>query len=1072
MNKTFKISTNIQRDVSQNIDYIVTKNTNDVFDKIMFNHAKGQNSFTIIGSYGTGKSSFLWAIDKHFSGSPKFNSAYTDVNAEIETVNFTRIVGENRSFKKTLCEALGFPKLASSLNKTILKELDLLISELQENKTALVILVDEFGKYLEYIAKNDVDEMYFIQELCEYLNDPLKNVLFITTLHQNIGAYSKGLSKAQRSEWDKVRGRLLEITFDEPIEQLLYFASVRLAEYKPKNLKDFNRLTKLIVKSNLLGKKGDSNLSFFEDLFPLDALSADILTKTLQRYGQNERSLFTFLESDFIDRIINEKRIFHVADCFDYLMANLNSEIEDAEKNPFKPQWKAATIALERAEFVQDMDFLSAAKIIKLICLVNIFSNSNGKLDEKVISTYAKIAIGVRNPEHIIDLLKSKNIIKFSHSRNKFNFIDGTDIDIENELVNAVQFIESDMNLVNRLKACVQFDFIPAKRIQYEKGTPRFFQFRLLEELNIETPLNEIDGFINIILNPSFTDQNIIDYSKTVQGAQIFASFKQISAIKTLLYDIDKINYVIAKYPEDKVALRVLNEEKSFFQNKIERFLKKDLFRPEGATFWVFNGNTLAISSEGMFNKFLSEVCEYVYSSAPVFQNEMVNKEVLSTPILTARKQLIKALIDFGEVEDLGFPKNNFPPEKTIYLSLLKRTGIHSKSKVGLFKFQAPTDLTFQNLWDLSETYLNDCKESKKPISLFYDLLKGTNFKLKQGFLDFWIPIYLIIKKEDYSLYSSEGEYIPHLTADIMDLIHKSPNRFQIKGLVTEGVNLEYFHSYKELVGYNESNIKGLESSYITIYSNFLRFYRGLEEYAKNTKQLSPEAVGVRDAIAKAKDPETALFELIPRSLGFTSLSSLSKNNVAFLDALKVSIKEIRTAYANLVDTIELNILESIGIKCDSFEETKAKITEKYGSININLISNDRVRIFFNRVMSPLDVKHAYWESLADAVLGKRLDKIQDHEIPYLIEQLNSNFNMLTDFIDLHSNSIHSGEEIIQLNFLSSNGQINFKKNILKKDDLKEKSDALSKKIEQMLDSNQEVNKITLVNLLTKLLKD
>ena len=122
--------------------------------------------------------------------------------------------------------------------------------------------------------------------------------------------------------------------------------------------------------------------------------------------------------------------------------------------------------------------------------------------------------------------------------------------------------------------------------------------------------------------------------------------------------------------------------------------------------------------------------------------------------------------------------------------------------------------------------------------------------------------------------------------------------------------------------------------------------------------------------------------------------------------------------------------------------------------------------------MSPLDVKHAYWESLADAVLGKRLDKIQDNEIPYLIEQLISNFNVLTDFIDLHHNSGSSNEEIIQLNFLSSSGQTNFKKNIIKKVDLIDQSEILKKKIEAILDKNQEINKITLVNILTNLLKD
>jgi hypothetical protein len=251
-----------------------------------------------------------------------------------------------------------------------------------------------------------------------------------------------------------------------------------------------------------------------------------------------------------------------------------------------------------------------------------------------------------------------------------------------------------------------------------------------------------------------------------------------------------------------------------------------------------------------------------------------------------------------------------------------------------------------------------------------------------------------------------------------------------------------------------------------------LRFYRGLEEYSKNTKQLSPEAVGIRDAISKAKDPETALFELIPRALGFTNLSKLSKKNIEFLDALKLAIKEIRTAYSNLVDTLEQNVLKSIGITASTFEEAKSRIIEKFNSIDANLISNNRVKIFYNRVMSPLDVKHAYWESLADAVLGKRLDKIQDNEIPYLTDQLKSNFNMLTDFIVLHENSKQSKEEIIQLNFLSSNGHINFKKNIVKKIELENKTEALKKKIELILDKDSEVNKLALVNILTNLLKD
>jgi hypothetical protein len=1069
MKRAFKISTNIERDSSIQIDYIVTKNTNDVFDKIDFNHSKGQNSFTIIGSYGTGKSSFLWAFEKHLKGESYFNTGFAKQNTEIDSFNFTRIIGEAISFRTKFCEVFGLSHLSGGTNKIILKEFDLLVSDIQEKKIGLVILVDEFGKHLEFIAKNNPDEMYFIQELCEYLNDPLKSVLFITTLHQNVGSYSKGLSKAQRSEWDKVRGRLLEVTFDEPVEQLLFFASKRLAHYKPNNIRSFEKLTNQIVKSNLLGKIGNTEANLFEELYPLDPLAADILTKSLQRYGQNERSLFTFLESEFIDKIIKDGRIFSVADCFDYLIENLNSEIEDGDKNPFKPQWKAAVIAMERCEFVFENNYAQVEKILKLICLVNIFSNSSGSLDEKVICNYAKLSLEISSPELLIEELKRRNIIKYSRTRNKLNFLDGTDIDLEQELIQAVKHIDPNINIVNRINSYVDFDFVPAKRFQFEKGSPRFFAYKVCEELVEEKPINEIDGYINLIINSKINIDKIKIFSSETKTAQLFALVPNIKSISSALFEIDKINYVIGKFPDDKVASRVLNEERNYFLEKIVSSLKKDLFDTKSVTQWVFNGESLQLNSEKDLNKTLSLICEKIYSKSPIFKNEMVNKEALSTPILTARKQLIKALINSGEKENIGFDSKLFPPERTIYLSLIKKTGIHVQGKHN-WKYQDPTDESFKQLWAKTMDILCESNETRKPISNFYETLKEVPFKLKQGFLDFWIPIFLIIKKEDYSMYSSDGEYVPHLTPDIMDIIHKTPGRFFVKYLSNKGINNEYFNSYKELVGYNDSNVNGLESSYITIYSNFLRFYRGLEDYAKNTRQLSPQALGVRDAIAKAKDPESALFELIPRALGFNSINQITNGDLMFLESLKGTIKEIRTSYSNLIDLIESNILEHLDISSETFDGVKDQLINKFSSVSPSLISNEQIKIFYNRVISPLDVKTAYWESLTDAVLGKKLDKISDDELPFLLDKLKMNFDILVDFIDLHSKSNSSSDKIIQINVLSSDGITNYKRNVVINPKLDKKVNELELKIISELSSNDEVNKIMLMNLLEKII--
>ena len=92
-----------------------------------------------------------------------------------------------------------------------------------------MIVVDEFGKVLEHAAKNNPEqELYFMQKLAEFVNVPSRQILLLTTLHQNFSSYARGLSEAQRNEWTKVKGRFKEIPFVEPIEQLLFLASQQL----------------------------------------------------------------------------------------------------------------------------------------------------------------------------------------------------------------------------------------------------------------------------------------------------------------------------------------------------------------------------------------------------------------------------------------------------------------------------------------------------------------------------------------------------------------------------------------------------------------------------------------------------------------------------------------------------------------------------------------------------------------------------------------------------------------------------------------------------------------------------
>jgi hypothetical protein len=310
------------------------------------------------------------------------------------------------------------------------------------------------------------------------------------------------------------------------------------------------------------------------------------------------------------------------------------------------------------------------------------------------------------------------------------------------------------------------------------------------------------------------------------------------------------------------------------------------------------------------------------------------------------------------------------------------------------------------------------------------------------------------------------------LTSDVLDLVHKMPNKFYIKALSNSGVKSDYLAFYKELVGYNESNIKGLQSSYITIYGNFLRFYRGLEDYAQRTKSISIQAQGVRKAIASAQDPETALFVEIPEARGFYGLEKGDKRINEFLQFLQNAIREIRSAYDILIDSIQRDICSSLEMKEEmGFEQFKDGVIGRYSKLNRNLILNEQLKLFFTRLVSPMDVKKAYWESLSDVILGKKLDKINDDEVVVLVDRLKDMLSKLDDLAPLHAlTNDNSDKFYYQMTIVDASGKGNFKKNILLDEKKRTKANELNKKIQSLLSSDNDLNQMVLLEMLQNLI--
>ena len=1071
MQTTFSPSVNILRDQEVILNYIATHNANKIVGQLQSDFNKGMRSFNLIGSYGTGKSSFLTALEQSVLNTyPHFDvPAFSNSN-----VAFLKFVGNYSSIIQAFSDELEVKSEKHEV-ENILSELFNKYHQLGRENPLLVIVIDELGKFLEYAAKNNPEkELYFLQQLAEFANNSKYKILFITTVHQSFDTYSYELNKTLRQEWTKVKGRFTELTFNEPVEQLLYLAAEHIEGAAA--FKHDHRAIKsaLSVFENSKAFKGSFTKDLSEKLFPLDLIAANVLTMALQSYGQNERSLFTFLESTDLSGIAKFKQsakspFYSLSNVFEYLTNHFFTFLH-SKHNPDSASWGAIRQAIEQVENAFDSNLDDYLKIVKTIGLLNVFSLACAALDEKFLAKYAKICLGISAPDAIIENLVGKSIIRYRKHSKRYVLSEEAEIDIELALIEAANRVSEISDIPTVLRKYFEFSPVLAKEYSYINGTSRYFQFEISEYPQVLTPANEIDGYIHLIFNEGLDNAGeIAQIVEQSPSANIYVFYKNAKEIKSLLFDLEKTRKVLNENPNDKVARRELESIAAHQRILLNHFILNNLYTGSTDITWYWNNAYQPVNSKKSFNKLLTNVCKQVYSSAPIFKNELVNKQRISSAIYTAKRNYFKGLVLKWNLHDLGIPENKFPPEKMIFRSLLVDNGL-SPFKDGNETILVPGD-SFYELVKISNVFLNSTKHHPKPLSAFVETLSKKPFKLKQGFIDFWIPSFLFLRRDDFALYT-DGSFIPTITDDTLELIAKKPKDFQVKAFDVEGVRLDIFNSYRSFLNQETKNKLG-NDSFIETIKPFLVFYRTLPEYAKFTQCLSKPALAIREAIAKSKDPEYTFFEAFPTALGYViqDLNDTPELLADYILTLQNAIKEIRTCYDGLINRFESFIKHVILFEDSliSFDEFKPKLQQRYIGLKRHLLLNKQ-RTFVQRVDSLLDDSKAWLSSLAQALIGKPLENLQDDDEIALFETFKNMVQDLDSLTELSAIQVdESKEQVYNLQFVTF-GSLPQKNIIRVAKEQSAKIDAHVERLHKELSEDNELNKLIITTLLQKLL--
>jgi hypothetical protein len=1021
MATSFSPSVNIVRDEAQQLLYIPTHNAQTIFGQIVDNYLSGVHCFNIVGAYGTGKSAFLWAFQQTLDKKKEY--FHTEVGFKsVKVFRFVHFLGQYASLKQTLAKHFLGETAENVSSKEVIEAIDQEYQPLAKKHFALVLVVDEFGKFLEYSAKeNPEEELYFIQELAEYINDASKDILLLTTVHQDVSSYAVGLSRTQRQEWEKVKGRLKELTFNEPVEQLLYLAAQQLADTQQGSADPAvsQQLFKVIEAAHVFPLRDYGTVEMQQQLWPMDLLSAGVLVLSLQRYGQNERSLFSFLRSnDYLGIEQHPKgQYYSVSQVYDYLSYHFYSLLT-SRYNPNFFQWGILKNTLEQLEkYIDDeAELHDARQVVKTIGLLSIFAPAGAEISPDFLEAYAQLSLGMPTAKKALQTLQQHKLIRFQPHKNSYILFEGTDLDIELAIDEAGSLVEQVTDVATRLREFFTFPYIAAKQVSYEVGTPRVFEVRMTDDVLLEAPEGEIDGFVNLI----FSDTVSLDKLRQTVGdrrdAVLYGIYRKSGEIKRLIREIDKIRKVRKEHLNDKVAVRELDGIYEHQAALLNHYVLDSLYEADGNITWFFNGAAeVTFNNRRSFNRCLSAIAREVYAATPAYRSELVNRTKLSTPIVTARKSFIRALFDKWQYPDLDFPAKNFPPEKTIYLSLLQDTGMHRRFN-GEYALMPPTAPTFQLLWTACDNFLQQSQTGKLKIEELMQLLRAKPFKLKQGLIDFWVPVFLFIRRHEFALYGEEGKYIPDLNADVVDLFSKSPGLYMVKAFELLPEKLALFNEYRDLLQLGPAE-RLSNKTFIESIKPFLTFYRQLPEYAQNTRNLPAAALRLREGIKVAKDPQAAFFETFPGALGFNllELQNNASTRERYVETLQHNISLIRQAYSALLLRMEQAISSHILGKSADFEQYQLALQERFRSLAPHQLPKELV-VFRERIMSKLDDREAWLNSMANALLSKSLKNFDDNDERIFQDRFQQRIHELDNLCELTKTVIDpEAEDILRV---------------------------------------------------------
>ena len=536
----------------------------------------------------------------------------------------------------------------------------------QRGYSGMFIIFDEFSKFLESAGTSLSKDLKIIQDFAELANrsdvDEQINICCVT--HKKLELYS---DNKKIDSFKTVEGRFKEIRFNRSLAENYQIISAVIQKKEDSTAKNFyeeNRsFYEEIAETEMFNMLSDFR-AVAEGTFPLNPITVYALIALSEQVAQNERTLFTFISdidensfNTFIQK--NDSGLFNVDKVYDYFSSLLQKD--DKTRNIW---YRAEAI---RTKLDEPLDH----KIIKTIAVVQMINELDAMpCNEQIIH----LAIH-ENKDVIVshvDAMIENHFLRRNVINGMLSFASANSKEIDEQLSLIINSKRKTFKFDEILTNVDDVKYYLPRRYNEQHKMSRFYrnvylteeQYLNLNSFSLVKEKSYCDGLIVNVIREKAEENAIKEVADKIEDSTVIIRFPE-----------KPVDESFVKYLLNYAAYRELNRrggnddvvsnEIELLKDEVEEDLKTLIeitFRESSIVYYPLSDE---LSSEDLgFKDLLSSVFEHVYSKSVIFNNELVNKDTVSSQYQRAVDHVTDWVMNGSNEDEWNYSETS--PEATV----------------------------------------------------------------------------------------------------------------------------------------------------------------------------------------------------------------------------------------------------------------------------------------------------------------------------------------------------------------------------------------------------------------------